>query len=1507
VTVVRRGWRSVRDGLAITLAGIGVLLLLAAPALGDRSFTTEFSTNDTGNIAITGNTVETCPTVASNCAAAKKASAFSPNSAYDNNSFSMQFLNTSPGTLNGSSVFDSSSADVALPTGATVLFAGLYWGGDPTAGSGVSGQPSPPSTPNVSLCNQVGFKVPGATTYSSVKASKLDISGANGLQSTCTTTRYGAFADVTNQVATAGNGTYSVANIQAAGGTDHYAGWSLLIVYHDSIDPPRNLTVDDGFQSVAPNSPPIQVPVGGFKTPPAGAVNTTLGTVTWEGDTGLTGDSLQLNNTTLSDAANPATNFFNGGIDNLGSNITNRNPADVNSFALDAKTVSANGVLANGATSATVTFSTNGDQYYPVVVSFATNLYAPVITSTKTVSNVTHPGGPNVAGDRLKYTVSYTNSGYDGASNFVMRDPIPGGTTFVPGSLAITAGPQAPAHPTDALDNDTGEFNAGANQVVFRLGSGANGTIGGKIAPGETDTVTFQVSINAGDADQQQIINQAHASYTGVSLGYGYTNDSPVVTTLVSAPDLTILKSHTGSLTGGSTIPFTISVANVGSAPTDGSTVKVTDTLPSSGFSSVVSASGDGWRCDVDGLSVTCTRSDVLAPGATYPPITVSAKIQPVPPMTLCNTAFVSGGGGNTSNNYSTDCDAGAAVADVGIQKFARPSVVYSAGASDQRGVLRRTRSITNDDLVTFTIPVNNLGPSTARNVVVTDKSIAASGGYVDIEATTTQGSCDDTVVCNLGDMPAFSSATVTITAQVIAHNTTLDNTATVSSDTADPVTDNNTASARVIVAPSADLAMTKTGMVDANGNPIAPTAGGPYTYTLTVANNGPDAATNLVVTDDLPADFTATSAGGGGFSCTLPVAPGGTIVCTSPSQSVADGPQQITVAGSFSSAATDTVLNVATVAADTADPDPSNNDATLVLPIGAQTILTISKEAEGIVPPANTLEPLVAWQQTQGSLYPGEGFYFQVVVSNVGPSPIGSGNPATVTDTLPSGIVYDPSLPASLTPNTPVLPSACQVVGQALTCTLSSIPAGGQELIDIPVTATTAGTYENVAAVSAPTDPNGPQESPPALAVVGSSTDLTLSKSVSPLTASVGETVTYTMTATNLGPSPTGALLTDVLPATLSFNGSADGCTAAGQTVTCGPYDLPALASQVVTFTAVVTPQATPGSFIVNSATIQSTAGSDPQLFPVVEDFNPQGNAAKTALVVPLRADLSIKKTVSHALVRPGEVFTYRLAVHNAGPATATEVKVQDHLPAGVGFSKASLGCVNKAAPMICTVGTLRRGATKTFVIRVFVLPHAPASITNSATVSGAQRDPRRRNNTSTVAVNVKQPPVKPPPVQHPPVQHRGRITLHDTPSATQLLAGHDVTFYLNASNPNAWRLSNVVICDRLPTGVKFVSGSPGVMLHAGVVCWPATTIAPGQQHVVSVRVATRAGVATSYVDAATVTSTIPAHLSAAAHAHVATVVPVACGSAASRRARADALTTSPPAVGGPLAKAAC
>lgn len=151
-------------------------------ALADRSFSTEFATNDTGSIAITGNTLETCPMSAANCAAAKVASPFTATDAYDNNSFSMVYLSADAGTIDGASTFDSSSATVSLPADATVLFAGLYWGADPSAGAGVTGQPTPAGALGYTRCTTVGFKVPGSSSYTSITASKLDVSGLAPLQ-----------------------------------------------------------------------------------------------------------------------------------------------------------------------------------------------------------------------------------------------------------------------------------------------------------------------------------------------------------------------------------------------------------------------------------------------------------------------------------------------------------------------------------------------------------------------------------------------------------------------------------------------------------------------------------------------------------------------------------------------------------------------------------------------------------------------------------------------------------------------------------------------------------------------------------------------------------------------------------------------------------------------------------------------------------------------------------------------------------------------------------------------------------------------------------------------------------------------------------------------------------------------------------------------------------------------------------------------------------------------------
>src|SRR5207248_11593395 len=103
-------------------------------------------------------------------------------------------------------------------------------------------------------------------------------------------------------------------------------------------------------------------------------------------------------------------------------------------------------------------------------------------------------------------------------------------------------------------------------------------------------------------------------------------------------------QSQTGAI-------YTITVSNVGTGPSGG-TVTVTDTLPAG--LTATAMSGTGWACNV--ATLTCTRSDVLANGASYPPITLTVNVFATAPASVTNTATVSGGSDtNPANNTAPD------------------------------------------------------------------------------------------------------------------------------------------------------------------------------------------------------------------------------------------------------------------------------------------------------------------------------------------------------------------------------------------------------------------------------------------------------------------------------------------------------------------------------------------------------------------------------------------------------------------------------------------------------------------------------------------------------------------------------------------------------------------------------------------------------------------------------------------------------------------------------------
>jgi uncharacterized repeat protein (TIGR01451 family) len=127
-------------------------------------------------------------------------------------------------------------------------------------------------------------------------------------------------------------------------------------------------------------------------------------------------------------------------------------------------------------------------------------------------------------------------------------------------------------------------------------------------------------------------------------------------------PDVTLTKTHVDDFIRGQIgATYTITVTNVGVVPTLGA-VTVTDSLPAG--LTATAFGGAGWTCVL--ATLTCTRSDALANGASYPVITLTVNVATSAADSITNTATVSGGGDvNAANNTANDPTTVRSFADV--------------------------------------------------------------------------------------------------------------------------------------------------------------------------------------------------------------------------------------------------------------------------------------------------------------------------------------------------------------------------------------------------------------------------------------------------------------------------------------------------------------------------------------------------------------------------------------------------------------------------------------------------------------------------------------------------------------------------------------------------------------------------------------------------------------------------------------------------------------------------
>ncbi|MBS0321678.1 MAG: DUF11 domain-containing protein [Proteobacteria bacterium] len=1022
---------------------------------------------------------------------------------------------------------------------------------------------------------------------------------------------------------------------------------------------------------------------------------------------------------------------------------------------------------------------------------------------------VSAPTGPLPAGTPFNYTVATTNQGPYGLDASDTQT-----ITFdVPAGACVTAAPTGTGW---ACVAPAGGYPACGGQTISCTHAGPLAV--GASAPALTvpaastteGSVTGQFDVSSTLPDGNPADNTAGATTE-------FTGDSS---------DLSIRKTASPSVVAvGANVTYTLTPRFEGGTPPGAlppNLITVTDTLPAN--VTYVSASGSGWTCDTGSLPlITCTMPGPYTGGnyTNLPAITIVATA--TAPGSISNTAQISGPESDPvpDNNTSTIGVTASNNADLHVTKTASLNPLVPGQA------------------FTYTLHVTNGGPlavAAGQTITITDPLPAGltltalpsgTGWTCASSVMPLPAAAPLTITCtHAGPLAVNASApniTVPVTIDGTAAIDSLANTAcaTLSGTGPESGTTANCGTSTVFsTTTSADLAIAKSVSPD----PVK--AGQDLTYTLVVSNAGPDAATNVTVTDVLQSlvatgslqSVTVSPAGG---SCS-PAAPANgtsiTLTCNLGTLAASDA-VTVTVVVRPSIATTGARSNTATVRSpDVGDPDPSNNSSTASGQVTAVADMTVSKTASPN--PVRGGTPLT----------------YVLAAKNNGPS---TAQAVHVVDTLPTNAVWI-SLGTITGGGTCTAPAA-GALGGTLTCDWTSIPNNTQRTVTYVVRplATAAGTNAvNSAVVSTTTEESdtGNNSTTIATPITAASLDILVNKvdSVDPIP--LGATTRYTITIHNAGPSfGTNVTMVDTFPsggtptATFSYQGNlavtppdAGACTEPAVGVTAGTLScaFPGLEAG-----AQILVQYDMRAETITGLGITGTSFNTVSVAVDEPETQSDNNTATNATTTRRTADLAIVKTAPSAATA-GDTFTYTLTVTNNGPNASTGATVADVLPAGVSFAGASGGCVNASGTVTCTLGTLASGASTAMTITVLVSnPYTGAvPLANAATVTAVNEvDPVPDNNTGGTTTTI--------------VARNADLSLVKTAPAS-VVAGQLLTYTLTVANSGPDSSSGAVITDVLPTGVRFASASDGCDNAAGTVTCTPGTIAAGSSTAVTITV---------------------------------------------------------------------
>jgi uncharacterized repeat protein (TIGR01451 family) len=481
---------------------------------------------------------------------------------------------------------------------------------------------------------------------------------------------------------------------------------------------------------------------------------------------------------------------------------------------------------------------------------------------------------------------------------------------------------------------------SGGGWQCIRTSCARNGALpGGASYP--PITVTVNVATNASSPQVNKVVLLQSGSNTPVT-----AIDSTIITS-VQPPVLSITKAHAGDFTQGQrNATYSATVSNAaGAGPTTG-VVTVTDTVPSG--LTLVSMAGTGWQCTTN----TCTRSDSLAAGASYPPISVTVNVAADATSPQVNAVAVSGGAA-----------AGASTTDSTII-VANPPVLSIAKAHSGNFIQGQQNA-------TYVVTVSNAAGagSTSGAVTVTD---TVPSGLTLVSMLGTGWQCAASTCTRSDSLVAGASyppITVTVNVAADAASPQVNAVAVSGGGAAGATTTDST----IIAVNPAVLGITKTH----SGNFTQGQQNGTYSVTVSNAAGAGSTSGAVTVTETAPSGLVLVSMSGTGWQCA------GNTCTRSDALSAGASYPSIAVAVNVAADATSPQVNAVEVSGGGSAAANATDSTTIET---NPPVLTIAKRHTG--------------DFTQGQ----QGATYSIVVSNTAGAGPTSGT-VTVTDTTPSGL----------------------------------------------------------------------------------------------------------------------------------------------------------------------------------------------------------------------------------------------------------------------------------------------------------------------------------------------------------------------------------------------------------------------------------------------------------------------------------------------------------------------